>query len=248
MNELAVPRILIVDDEVNVAALMKEIIQDAGYIVPEICRSGEDAVKKATELKPDLILMDILLGGDLDGVAAAEQIRSQLNIPVVYVSVPAELKQVVEPGLAAVGPMLDVMAFEVACAVAAGEATLRVAHLERAAKPRGQTARLPADIEYAAVGVVRHRHDAGITDESPHGVGGECRTILERGAPIEIGIGEHLAIHVHHDQGALGAGGAPEAARQRALGKKRKGIRLALARREGGCHLRRHARFRGSVG
>ncbi|HSP06734.1 MAG TPA: PAS domain S-box protein, partial [Acidobacteriota bacterium] len=94
MNELAVPRILIVDDEVNVAALMKEIIQDAGYIVPEICRSGEDAVKKATELKPDLILMDILLGGDLDGVAAAEQIRSQLNIPVVYVSGYSDLSTV----------------------------------------------------------------------------------------------------------------------------------------------------------
>ena len=91
MNETATARILIVDDEANVAGLMKQILQEFGYIVLDICRSGEDAVKKAGELKPDLILMDILLGGDLDGVAAAEQIRSEYNIPIVYVTAYSDL-------------------------------------------------------------------------------------------------------------------------------------------------------------
>lgn len=92
-------QILIVDDEANVAGIMKEILLDCGYAVPEICRSGEDAVKRAGEIRPDVILMDILLGGDLDGVAAAQQIRSLYNIPVIYVTAYSDLSTLQRVGI-----------------------------------------------------------------------------------------------------------------------------------------------------
>jgi DNA-binding response OmpR family regulator len=52
----------------------------------ELRRSASDAIKTASELKPDLILMDIGLAGDIDGIAVASAIRGQENIPVVFLT------------------------------------------------------------------------------------------------------------------------------------------------------------------
>jgi PAS domain S-box-containing protein len=79
-------RILVVEDELVVAADIQQRLVALGYDVPVIASSGAEAVQQAMETKPDLVLMDIVLQGDIDGVAAAEQIRQRLDIPVVFLT------------------------------------------------------------------------------------------------------------------------------------------------------------------
>jgi PAS domain S-box-containing protein len=78
--------IMVVEDERVVARDIKNCLEDLGFTVNSMASSGEEAVTNAGEDKPDLILMDIKLHGDLDGIAAAEQIMSRFNIPVVFLS------------------------------------------------------------------------------------------------------------------------------------------------------------------
>ena len=83
MNKKA--KILIVEDERIIAREMRHKLESMGYDVSAIVSSGEDAVKKAEELSPDLVLMmDIVLKGEIDGVEAASQIRTRFDIPIVY--------------------------------------------------------------------------------------------------------------------------------------------------------------------
>ncbi len=79
-------KILIVEDEGITAAALVESLVDMGYQVAGVVSTGWDAVQKSTDLKPDLVLMDIKLKGALDGVAAAQRIQAQLDIPVVYLT------------------------------------------------------------------------------------------------------------------------------------------------------------------
>lgn len=76
-------KILIVEDEV-IAEATKDCLENLGYSVPDVVNSGEEAIIKVTESRPDLVLMDINLKGNIDGVQAAEQIWNSLQIPVVY--------------------------------------------------------------------------------------------------------------------------------------------------------------------
>jgi CheY-like chemotaxis protein len=78
------PRILITEDEGIIALDLGARLGRLGYAVPGIVRSGEEAVRKAGETQPDVVLMDIRLRGDLDGIEAARQIRTRFNIPVIY--------------------------------------------------------------------------------------------------------------------------------------------------------------------
>jgi signal transduction histidine kinase len=79
-------RILIVEDEGVVALSIQRRLEKFGYEVPLVVVSGEEAITQAKEIRPDLILMDIRLKGVLDGIAAAEKIRSQLDIPIIYLT------------------------------------------------------------------------------------------------------------------------------------------------------------------
>lgn len=79
-------QILIVEDDGLVAKDIETMLKRLGYDVAGVVMSGEKAVIKATDLQPELILMDIGLRGDMDGIEAAEKIRSRLNIPVVYLT------------------------------------------------------------------------------------------------------------------------------------------------------------------
>ncbi len=83
---MANTQILIVEDEGIVAKDIENTLKKLGYAVPAIAFSGEEAIKKAAETLPDLVLMDIVLEGDMDGVEAAEQIRDRFDIPVVYLT------------------------------------------------------------------------------------------------------------------------------------------------------------------
>lgn len=78
--------ILVVEDEAIVAEDIKNSLQMAGYTVPPIASSGEDAIKRVKEFNPDIVLMDIVIKGKIDGIETAKQIRSGFDIPVVYLS------------------------------------------------------------------------------------------------------------------------------------------------------------------
>ncbi len=79
-------RILVVEDEVIVAMDIQRRLEKLGYSVVGNEVRGEDAIETAQEERPDLILMDIKLKGDMDGITAASAIRGALSIPVVFLT------------------------------------------------------------------------------------------------------------------------------------------------------------------
>jgi CheY-like chemotaxis protein len=78
------PRIMIVEDEVILAEMTRRILSRWGYEIVGVLTSGEEAVRQAKALKPDLILMDIRLAGAMDGLEAARQIVACRPTPVLY--------------------------------------------------------------------------------------------------------------------------------------------------------------------
>jgi diguanylate cyclase (GGDEF)-like protein/PAS domain S-box-containing protein len=78
--------ILIVEDEKIVARDLQLALEDLGYQVAAIADSGELAIQQATDLRPDLMLMDIRLAGEMDGITAAQTIVERLEIPIVYLT------------------------------------------------------------------------------------------------------------------------------------------------------------------
>ncbi len=83
-------KILIVEDESIVAKDIQHSLKKLGYAVAGICSTGEEAIKSAEELKPDLILMDIMLKGGMSGIDAAGRIRDKYNIPIIYLTAYAD--------------------------------------------------------------------------------------------------------------------------------------------------------------
>src|SRR4030042_6322703 len=79
-------RILVVEDERLVAKHIENMVCGLGYDVAAVEASGEDAVRTALEKLPDLVLMDIMLRGEMDGITASEQIWDRAAIPVVYLT------------------------------------------------------------------------------------------------------------------------------------------------------------------
>lgn len=79
-------KILVVDDEAIITMQLEERLHAMGYTVIGMAASGEDAIEKARRLAPDLILMDIVMPGKLNGIEAAQAIITELNIPVVFVT------------------------------------------------------------------------------------------------------------------------------------------------------------------
>ena len=83
-------KILIVEDESIVALEIQNRLEQMGYHVIDTISEGEQAIKKALETKPDLVLMDIHLLGEMDGITTAEQIRKKLKIPVIFLTAYAD--------------------------------------------------------------------------------------------------------------------------------------------------------------
>ncbi len=79
-------KILIVEDNMIIAIDIKEKIKNFGYTVPAIVSSGEQALIKTEELKPDLVIMDIGLKGKMNGIETGKKIREDFNIPVIYIT------------------------------------------------------------------------------------------------------------------------------------------------------------------
>jgi signal transduction histidine kinase len=80
------PNILIVEDEIIIARDIQAQLVGMGYAVAGHVVSGQEAVASADALRPDLVLMDIQLAGSMDGIVAAQAIRDQFFIPVVFLS------------------------------------------------------------------------------------------------------------------------------------------------------------------
>ena len=84
------PQILVVEDEGLVARDIQRSLTRWGYAVPAVVPSGEEAVVKAEELHPDLVLMDIRLKGAMSGIEAGELVRTRLDVPVVFLTAYAD--------------------------------------------------------------------------------------------------------------------------------------------------------------
>ena len=79
-------KILIVEDDGMVALMIKGALEQKGYSVVGTLGSGEEVLENIGLLKPDLVLMDINLQGELDGVETTQKLLEQYNIPVVYLT------------------------------------------------------------------------------------------------------------------------------------------------------------------
>jgi PAS domain S-box-containing protein len=83
MNKI---KILVVEDESLIGYDIQNMLKNQGYSVLEVVTTGKEALQKVSELAPDLVLMDIVLKGEIDGITAACKIRDSYNIPVVYLT------------------------------------------------------------------------------------------------------------------------------------------------------------------
>ena len=79
-------QVLIVEDDGIIAMDLESRLKSFGCSVSAIVAYGEQAIQKVEEYRPDLVFMDIVLKGEIDGIDAADQIRTQFNIPVVFVT------------------------------------------------------------------------------------------------------------------------------------------------------------------
>lgn len=81
-----ITKILIVEDEIIIARRLASGLEKLGYEIVDVVTSGEDAIESAIKTNPDLILMDIKLEGQIDGIEAAAEIKELCDIPVVYLT------------------------------------------------------------------------------------------------------------------------------------------------------------------
>lgn len=79
-------KVLIVEDDKFLSAIFALFIKDMGHELAGRCQSGPEALEKCREVKPDVVLMDIHLEGDMDGIQTAEKIQREMEIPVIFVS------------------------------------------------------------------------------------------------------------------------------------------------------------------
>lgn len=84
------PRIAVVDDELIVAKDLESTLRGFGYEVPGMAPSAREAIALAGAAKPDLMLMDIRLSGEMDGIEAAQHIQRQHDVPIVFVTAYAD--------------------------------------------------------------------------------------------------------------------------------------------------------------
>ena len=85
-GNMAKKKIIVVEDEFLIALDIKERVEDFGYEVLNLVDSGEKAIEKAEEMRPDLVLMDIGLKGKINGAEAAREILSRFHIPVIFIT------------------------------------------------------------------------------------------------------------------------------------------------------------------
>ena len=85
------PIILVVEDEAIVANDIRDTLISLGYDVAGTAKTGESALEKIAETRPDLVLMDIHLAGKMDGIETAGQIHENFGIPVIFLTAYADI-------------------------------------------------------------------------------------------------------------------------------------------------------------
>lgn len=83
---MTAPRVLIVEDEVAVAMYIETVLETYGFEVIGTVSNGDDAQKMVREESPDMVLMDINIEGDYDGIETVRRIKTFSTVPVIYVS------------------------------------------------------------------------------------------------------------------------------------------------------------------
>jgi two-component system, response regulator PdtaR len=85
-------KIFIVEDEPIVAMMLEDTLAQLGYAVAGTAANGNDAIKRIGETRPDLILMDIRIEGEMDGIETAEKVTALYHLPVVYLTAHSDEK------------------------------------------------------------------------------------------------------------------------------------------------------------
>ncbi|WP_321506161.1 response regulator [uncultured Methanoregula sp.] len=83
-------RILIVDDDPIITKLISIMLQKKGYHVVGVVASGEESILRAAELNPDLVIMDVSLAGEMDGLDAAHYIFQLFQYPIIFITAMSE--------------------------------------------------------------------------------------------------------------------------------------------------------------
>ena len=91
-------KVLIVEDEAIFAMSMRRVLTMLGHEACGVTSTGEEAVELAKRENPDLIIMDVTLKGRMDGIEAAQEIRSGCNVPIIFISGYQEAKLLEQAG------------------------------------------------------------------------------------------------------------------------------------------------------
>lgn len=86
----AIEKILIVEDEAINALALRLLLTKSGFLVTKTVANGKEALEEVVNNQPDLILMDIRLAGNLDGIETARQIKKSIDIPIIFMTGYAE--------------------------------------------------------------------------------------------------------------------------------------------------------------
>ncbi len=95
-SEMAKTKVLVIEDEIIIAMDLENRLQKLGYMVAGIAASGKEAIQAIESKRPELVLMDIVIRGDIDGIDTAGIIKEEFDIPVVFLTAhsdPATLKR-----------------------------------------------------------------------------------------------------------------------------------------------------------
>ncbi len=79
-------QVMVVEDEVLVGIMLCRKLRSHGYEVGEVVTTGEEAIKRAGKESPEVILMDVTLAGEINGLEAAKQIKEAYDIPIIIFS------------------------------------------------------------------------------------------------------------------------------------------------------------------
>jgi DNA-binding response OmpR family regulator len=79
-------KILVVEDVANVAVVLKARLESYGYEICAMADTGPKAIAATMQHKPDIVLMDIMLEGDMNGIEAATEILKKMDVPIIYLS------------------------------------------------------------------------------------------------------------------------------------------------------------------
>lgn len=86
MTKMDKTKIMVVEDQTIVALNIRNRLKNLGYAVPSAVGSGKEAIREAELTNVDIVLMDIMLKGDMDGIEAARIIKSRFGIPIIYLT------------------------------------------------------------------------------------------------------------------------------------------------------------------